>query len=541
MSVKITAEENKNRHYRHLVLEDKLRTLGNMINGRGSSFAPFITDEGGKVSDKKVDRFISDLINCYKHECEISGSPLPDENKEEMYRSFLYCSIMTLKTKPNRRCPSAERTVVSESFADIIELAEHLHPYAHDCFYDSARMLGYNFPANDDSDLEEISYAESIQYEERMENDPDFRRNMEKLHEMSAENYLAEQERNKPLFEALDLLSEDESYKDNEMLADRSEKDLKEIEEKKAEQEMFDTIYNWRKNTVDGIKFFENLVKFSDLYFMDLEPPPLADDIKNMVDIFLYEHKLSAFSLEDSYINILYHIEEMKNRIRQEALKENGKMTLYKNKTDFYTDLWNDFRDPPEGDVSRCFYYCYLKEKKDIKAASIAASRQQLEEYGAEKGMDKYILLHGTYLAYAENHVITLSEYKDTLTDMLRSTKGSKKYLNELEKSIGALDENIPGDTAKAEAVIDEAREKYERQCLVYSVGDVFYNEGFKKKTANEDPKSRNLKEKNELKKYGYTDVFEIFDRFTDYRSEREGLLLDMQGIEAMKRSLKEA
>lgn len=74
-------------------------------------------------------------------------------------------------------------------------------------------------------------------------------------------------------------------------------------------------------------------------------------------------------------------------------------MPLFSSRDDFYSALWEDYREcfktvrsedgvsdkVVESDVSKSFYYCYIKKKKDIAADEIAAEKQRLTEYSKQK------------------------------------------------------------------------------------------------------------------------------------------------------------
>lgn len=80
----------------------------------------------------------------------------------------------------------------------------------------------------------------------------------------------------------------------------------------------------WKSRIVfDGNTLYENFQRFLQLYFDSPDRVRFAEDIGNMVDTFLYEHGVSAFSPGDDYGMIHYYIDRMKIRIERKI--ERGK------------------------------------------------------------------------------------------------------------------------------------------------------------------------------------------------------------------------
>ena len=94
------------------VLGQRLNEIGNLMIGGKTSLLPMITNENGKLSDEKIDRFIDELLDAleaYK-DPEISDGkggiyiePMPEDHEPEtapqtaaLYRNFLYCALCIL-------------------------------------------------------------------------------------------------------------------------------------------------------------------------------------------------------------------------------------------------------------------------------------------------------------------------------------------------------------------------------------------------------------------------------------------------------------
>lgn len=174
---------------------------------------------------------------------------------------------------------------------------------------------------------------------------------------------------------------------------------------------------------------------------------------------------------------------------------------LFTSREKFYSALWEDYRSyiktakvkdqdtdrSLESDISDCFYYRFIKRKKDIAAEEISFSRELLKEYAEKPKRDKYILLRGAYLAFKAGN-ITVDEYKDIFTGIIGSSKkNSRKYLQLLERNIG------------------DANSQLEYFLLRGCVSDFFDNEGFKASGESFNFTSRHRKEKQ-----GYNDIIEM-------------------------------
>lgn len=362
MPKKFTREQAEKMRYRQILLDEKLREISNMINGRGQSFYPFIADENGKVSDKKLDAFISELMKSLKHYRSASEEGKFDKTAEEAYRCFLYYACLGLIWTADKRSSSAVQTVISETFADIIDFAEGLAQVNYSSYdefltaaykdlregtselpqffvriWESLQLLGYAEPfaymqsrevllklckkyaeENNISDKENSRYVDEINalFEDTYypEPEPDFEEDEDSINAM-IEEYIAEEEKKQEIADAIDALGEDDDYSDSELLKEYSSEEIEGIENWNAEQKMLDTSAYWRSNTVaDHKRFFDSCSSFIRLYF-SIDRRKMLDDITHMIDAFLFEHKLSAFSFGRAYGLVTYQVEKMQDRI----------------------------------------------------------------------------------------------------------------------------------------------------------------------------------------------------------------------------------
>lgn len=94
------------------MLRQRLDEVENLIIGGKTSFLPMITDENGRLSDKKIDRLIDELLDALEEyenprisdgKGGIYTEPMSEEydpeitpQKAALYRCFLYCSLCIL-------------------------------------------------------------------------------------------------------------------------------------------------------------------------------------------------------------------------------------------------------------------------------------------------------------------------------------------------------------------------------------------------------------------------------------------------------------
>ncbi len=364
MSEKFTREQAEKMRCRQIILEEKLMKLNNIINGRGCSFYPFIKDEKGKITDEKTDKFISELINSLKNYRSALGEKELDETAEEAYRYFLYYACYGLIWTEGRRRLEACQTVISETFADIIDFADDLSSIkygSYDEFIEAAyenfrkgtsrlphflmraeeslQLLGYADPfmamqprevllelCGNYAEKHNISNEENSRYISDINDmfdfdgypDPgtDFEEDEDSINAM-IEEYAAEEEKKQKVADAINALGEDEDYSDSELLRGFSPEELEETESRRSELSSENISAYWRNNIIsDQRRFFNSCDKFIRLYF-SIDRKKMLDDITHMTDTFLFEHKLSAFSFGKAYGLVTYQLGKMQDSVEK--------------------------------------------------------------------------------------------------------------------------------------------------------------------------------------------------------------------------------
>ena len=382
MAKKITKSQNELMYYRQAILNDRLRMLNNLINGRNSSFYPFIEDKDGKASEKKVDKLISDLLKSLEHHFQFSGRGSLNDDTAEMYRCFLYCAMFGLKYKENPKFPSVSDRTFPKTFADITEFAESIESsgcksygdflmleyslyrdnfkessYFFDRMSESIRMLGMSFVKELPSEVQKklcmdyakenniseeeneyyISDAEGVFESEEFLKWEEERyaaaesewehEDMEELERHQEEEFLKMWQEAEKVAAALEALPEGASYEDNEFLRNYTEEQIVNI---MAEYDFYndsgdaEALAHWRENRVNAARFFDSYNRFAELYFT-INHDNMVNDIINMTDTFLFENQLSAFSFGEDYGIINHQLEKMCNQIKNEIKRSRNR------------------------------------------------------------------------------------------------------------------------------------------------------------------------------------------------------------------------
>lgn len=162
----------------------------------------------------------------------------------------------------------------------------------------------------------------------------------------------------------------------------------------------------------------------------------------------------------------------------------------YQSKYELYDQLWYDYIRH-KNDVENSFMYKHCKSKKDDRAESLSHDKETLYGY-KHKRHDKYTLLRGAYLAM-NNNVIKQTEYEEIFMELAGSESGGNTY------------EKLFAENAQ------KAQSEFEIKLLKGSVGDWFFNAGYR--MSNNGKNSKNGRRKSD----GNIDDVEIAFRFAAY------------------------
>ncbi len=334
-------------------LEKKLEDIKNTVNGRELNFFEFMEEKFGAVTDRNLELLIEELLECLIHYKAVDGFG-GDWNKvsdlqQEFYECFLYCTmqgaawVKDFDTMLQIACFD-----VAHTFADIVNMAKDpntISTKTHEVLLNNEFRCD-DFGIVEDGffgmcnecyqlitgkkiihtyTLEEQNKMEAVLQEELNEFVDSY---MESQTELAQERGFQNLEEMEAYDEAQDLKEAREAGFDNvqdyyNQLSEESmtEADYKYQEDMQAwQEELFQKQQNWLHGLLNPQKFVERYLRYRELYFQ-VEFQKLPTDIENMVDAYLYEQGISAFSLGEDYGMLSYRLERMQNTLRNEIRK----------------------------------------------------------------------------------------------------------------------------------------------------------------------------------------------------------------------------
>lgn len=270
---------------------EKIKELESLLTGRQVSILPYVQDETGVYSEKKIQGFIKKLLESlmrYKqYETKNPNYKLSD-NEKEFYRAYLYCTIRGMSDSAYGAYVSIAPCLTYEDITNMAKKPETVR----------------------------IHTPEELHYEELYEPvTGGFFGYMDETYELlTGENIAAtitEEEKSR-VFEIYPDAKEIESQQ-KELEAGLSEEDYAEIMqddygfgEMEAEIDLFlkeidDERQKWVQNFGDITSFCEHYKIYRKTYF-EVERYHFAADIENMIDLFLMEQEISCFGNEDTFL-----------------------------------------------------------------------------------------------------------------------------------------------------------------------------------------------------------------------------------------------
>lgn len=366
MVIEITESQRDKMRYRRLTLKDKLRSIERLVTGRAESYLPLISDENGRVSKEKTERFIAEMLDSLRHYIEFSPNRSLNGDTVKMYESFLRCALMSLRFERSKYNREIFEWKLPSAFEDIVRSAENVEivgcnsydSYLKGCYRfhrsaldgnDHINLGGVVIPARIDAPLytdtdsdffigvkKSLDLLDQPRFIDRLPQDTleVLRRDYEKNH---AETPVAKEERiieprrfNDPDEMMADVYAEmgerQQIREDLENFGDKTYFDLNHdtrdvisVLRERSEERLTEIAVEWKQNIVfDEDTLAEHFHNFVRLYFDSPDRRYFVEDIENMVDTFLFEHGLSAFSLGDDYAMVNYYVDRMKERIKRE-------------------------------------------------------------------------------------------------------------------------------------------------------------------------------------------------------------------------------
>lgn len=331
---RIGREDVSNLSYRKEFLGEELNKIRDTVNGRGESYLPYITDENGRITDEKIEGLIYDLIDAlkqYKNVRFSTGNSLAAET-EELYRCFLYCTILGIAWGGNF---CFETFLYGEfgqaqTFADIVNMAKDpetvsidrrdtLYLRENDAFASWYLLEGGFF-----------GYADEVYYMITGHSVYDTYSDEEKARvDKYKSDVLEDIKQSAPLEqEWLENMGFATMEEYDEFLEDKAEKEEipdEELEElARQEQELEEKGNQRARELVDRMpdpdRYIRRYIRYRELYF-ERGHSSLPQDIEDMVDVWLYEHGVSPFSMGDAYGLVSHRLKQFPNMLKAEIRK----------------------------------------------------------------------------------------------------------------------------------------------------------------------------------------------------------------------------
>lgn len=328
--------------YRRDRLEGEFDRIRKEMDGYSRIVYSYIEDDNEMIDQGKLDEMIDDMIDALDRYLEMSGlAPVSDEQKE-WYRSYLYCVIS---------CPDIDTMwlfpeyIESRTFEDIIKLADidpklqdmkefiwnenHEWKYEDDTQNDILFFLKHSYCELTGKDINETYTDEQKEIYAKLK--PAFALSVEEREPGSDIEELAEE-----LDEAMGSECEEaagsnivleEGYNDPAPDEDEIPIEVRAewaLEREAEEQRMFEykleSMNRWRFHVGDEKRYEEEYLKFRKLFFTaDLSR--MSDDMRYLIDAYLYEKGISVYSLGDNYGLVDDAIRATSARIRQAVLR----------------------------------------------------------------------------------------------------------------------------------------------------------------------------------------------------------------------------
>lgn len=128
MAIKLNYDyDNKLRlDYRKEILNEQLERIKNLISGRDASFVSMITDENGRISEKKMNSLVDELLECVDSYMSYFNSRSDKQAYQKFFRAFFNCTLLGFNIITVSR-PGKSRYSQNETFADIIAASKTFH------------------------------------------------------------------------------------------------------------------------------------------------------------------------------------------------------------------------------------------------------------------------------------------------------------------------------------------------------------------------------------------------------------------------------
>lgn len=348
-------EEKRTLYERRTRMEDLLGQVGDVINGYSKTYENKIINDEGVVDDARLEELITQIMSAAHKDY----SP----EKEELYRSFLYCTILGIAWKSyifSVEDLEQEPYEPAQTYGDIVRMARDTgrsvcknradllkaecgyFPYRFHDFFAYAQQVFFLLGGDRESSLFTEEEKSFLEQEIKLFDEKRFK---------AYDEFYAEEEEKKEAKMAEDPLYAEEVRQEkelsdaaNEALAARLEngEDAYDIlygslEEEDEEEDSWWVELARQRETgeamvlhriPDAEKYKRYYLRFRELSYTEgvegkltWDEEAFAGAIEEMVDLYLYEQRLSAYSLEETYGLVTDSVKQLPGIVREAVRK----------------------------------------------------------------------------------------------------------------------------------------------------------------------------------------------------------------------------
>lgn len=345
-------EEKRTLYERQTRMEDLLGQVGDVISGYSKTYENKIINDEGVVDDARLEELITQIMSAAHKDY----SP----EKEELYRSFLYCTILGIAWKSyifSAEDLEQEPFEPAQAYGDIVRMARDTgrsacksradllkaecgyFPYRFHDFFAYAQQVFFLLGGDRESSLFTEEEKSFLKREIELFNEKSFK---------AAEEFYAKEEEMKKARMAEDPVYAEEvrqqkelSDAANEALAARLESgedayDILYGDQEEYEDPWWEELARERETgeamvlhrIPDAEKYKRYYLRFRELSYTEgvegkltWDGEAFAGAIEEMVDLYLYEQRLSAYSLEETYGLVTDSVKQLPGIVR-EALRK---------------------------------------------------------------------------------------------------------------------------------------------------------------------------------------------------------------------------
>ena len=321
-------------------LETEFDRIRRIMSGYFEFVYPFIENKKGVIESERIDSVITDMLDALDRYIDTCREKKLSKDQREWYRSYLYCVLVSPDVYTEWLAPEYG---YARKFEDIIELTDidpvlqdpyefiwyenHSWEDEDDTQRDILFYMAHSYRCLMDKELNEIYTNREKSIYKKLA--PSFewgynrrRPGMDLLTQIDVEKAEAEEQAEAEEEEHVsrirmeDEISESEDYlgydpdSESQLLYEEENEPDPEImlqimeEQEKEDQHRFEiamgTITKWCSHIGDKERFEQEYKNFRK-YFFKADLSRMKEDMTHLVDAFLYESGISAYSIDKNY------------------------------------------------------------------------------------------------------------------------------------------------------------------------------------------------------------------------------------------------